>query len=63
MKHHVAHAASAFYSSGFDEAAILVVDGQGSGKSTSLAHGRAGRIKVLDQYLYRGVARLLSIRH
>jgi carbamoyltransferase len=50
VEHHVAHAASAFYSSGFDEAAILVVDGQGSGKSTSLAHGRAGRIKVLDHY-------------
>lgn len=50
VEHHVAHAASAFYTSGFDEAAILVVDGQGSGKSTTLAHGQAGRITVLDQY-------------
>jgi len=40
VDHHAAHAASAFYPSGFDEAAILVVDGLGSeGNTNSLFVG------------------------
>lgn len=34
--HHDAHAAAAFHSSGFNQAAVLVVDGQGEDKSVSL---------------------------
>ncbi|MDP3012766.1 MAG: carbamoyltransferase N-terminal domain-containing protein, partial [Candidatus Subteraquimicrobiales bacterium] len=36
IKHHLAHAASVFYTSGYKEAAILVVDGQGEDESTSI---------------------------
>ena len=34
INHHLCHAASAFYSSGFQESAILVVDGRGSDRET-----------------------------
>lgn len=46
--HHLSHAASAFYSSGFEEAAILTVDGVGEWATLSLSHGkRDGRIEIL----------------
>jgi carbamoyltransferase len=50
VSHHLAHAASAYWCSGFDETAILVVDGEGDRVSTTLAHGDAGRISVLRQF-------------
>lgn len=37
--HHLAHASLAFYNSGFDESIVVVVDGQGSLYSDSLAEG------------------------
>jgi carbamoyltransferase len=40
VDHHLAHAASAFYASGWDEAAILIFDGSGEERSTSLYHGQ-----------------------
>jgi len=52
VEHHLAHAASAFYCSGFDEAAILVVDGYGDGVSTSIARGDARGITFDRQYPY-----------
>lgn len=40
INHHLCHAYATFYSSGFDEAAILIVDGRGSdGETQSLYHG------------------------
>ena len=39
--HHLSHAASAFYPSGFDSAAVLTVDGVG--ERTTTAYWRAGR--------------------
>jgi carbamoyltransferase len=46
--HHLSHAASAFYPSGFKEAAILTVDGVGEWTTMSLAEGKAdGTIRVL----------------
>ncbi len=41
IPHHVAHAASAFYQSGFDRAAILVVDGEVSANRRRLVSGMA----------------------
>lgn len=34
MNHHLAHACATFYSSGFDRAAVLIVDGRGSDRET-----------------------------
>jgi carbamoyltransferase len=47
--HHEAHAASAFYPSPFDEAAILTLDAVGEWATSSLGHGRGNRIEVTDE--------------
>ena len=39
VEHHIAHAASAFYPSGFDKAIVLVIDGQGEKIATSVFLG------------------------
>ena len=45
-EHHLAHAASAFYASPFQEAAILVMDGVGEWATTSLAIGRGNDLRI-----------------
>jgi carbamoyltransferase len=52
VEHHRAHAASAFFVSPFDEAAVLTVDGFGDFASTMLAVGRGRRLEVLDRVLF-----------
>ena len=47
--HHKSHAASAFYPSGFDEAAILVVDGVGEWSTTSIFHGVGDKIMGIKE--------------
>jgi len=44
VDHHLAHAASAFLGSDFEEAAILTVDGYGERRSTLLARGKGTTI-------------------
>jgi carbamoyltransferase len=51
-RHHLAHAASAFYPSPFEEAAILTIDGVGEWATTSLAAGRGTEINVLKEIHY-----------
>jgi carbamoyltransferase len=45
-EHHLSHAASAFFPSPFEEAAILTMDGVGEWTTTSMALGRANQIDV-----------------
>jgi carbamoyltransferase len=40
VNHHLAHAISAYAHSGFQEAAVVVVDGRGAWEATSIWHGR-----------------------
>jgi carbamoyltransferase len=47
VDHHLSHAASTFYVSPFDEAAILTFDGAGESTTVLFAHGRGNRIEVL----------------
>lgn len=47
LEHHLCHAASCFYPSGFEEAAILTIDGAGEWSTTMLAQGRGSDIKKL----------------
>ncbi len=49
VPHHLAHAASAFYLSGFDESLILVSDGMGEVHSMTVAVGQGTDIKILKQ--------------
>ena len=49
VEHHLAHVASAFFCSPFDEAMCLTVDGFGDFVSTMMAVGRGSAIEVLDR--------------
>ncbi len=46
LEHHESHAASAFFPSPFEEAAILTLDGVGEWATASLGHGRGNRIEL-----------------
>jgi len=48
-EHHLSHAASAFYPSPFQEAAILTIDGVGEWATTTIAHGDGRDIKILRE--------------
>ena len=47
--HHDAHAASGFFASGFDEAAVLTVDRGGDFISTTLGRGRGNRLETIRE--------------
>src|ERR1017187_5014231 len=47
--HHQSHAASAFYPSPFDEAAILTVDGVGEWSTTTIGVGEKNKIRLLRE--------------
>jgi carbamoyltransferase len=48
-EHHLSHAASAFYPSPFDEAAILTVDGVGEWATSTIGIGRHNQIELLKE--------------
>ena len=48
-EHHLSHAASAFFPSPFDRAAVLTMDGVGEWTTTSLAVGQGSDLKVLRE--------------
>jgi carbamoyltransferase len=48
-EHHESHAASAFYPSPFEEAAILTMDGVGEWATATFGHGRGNRIALTSQ--------------
>jgi carbamoyltransferase len=70
LNHHLCHAASAFFVSAFERAAILVVDGASEAHTAMLALGEGNRIRVLQRtalphslgQLYSGVTSYLGFR-
>jgi carbamoyltransferase len=52
VNHQLAHAASAFYTSGFERAAIIVANNKGDMTSTSLMTGNGAKIEPLDEIQY-----------
>lgn len=52
VEHHLAHMASAFFCSPWEEAMCLTVDGFGDFVSTMMAVGRGNEIQVLDRVLF-----------
>ena len=48
-EHHESHAASAFFPSPFEEAAVLTLDGVGEWATGSIAHGRGNRLDMLKE--------------
>lgn len=54
VPHHLAHAASAFYSSGYRESGVLTIDGFGEKSSSIFAIGGPGGLRVLEETLLPG---------
>jgi carbamoyltransferase len=48
-EHHLSHAASAFYPSPFEDAAILTLDGVGEWATAVIGHGRGNEIEILRE--------------
>ena len=48
-EHHESHAASAFYPSPFEEAAVLTLDGVGEWATTTVGVGEGNRLRLLQQ--------------
>lgn len=48
-EHHLSHAASAYYPSSFDDAAILTLDGVGEWATASICHGKGKDISILKE--------------
>ncbi len=48
-EHHLSHAASAFFPSPFEEAAVLTLDGVGEWATSSLAVGRKNSLQVIEE--------------
>jgi carbamoyltransferase len=45
-EHHISHAASAFFASPFDEAAVLTMDGVGEWCTTSFGYGKGNHLEI-----------------
>ncbi|MBM3813490.1 MAG: carbamoyltransferase [Acidimicrobiia bacterium] len=48
-EHHLSHAASAFFPSPFQEAAVLTMDGVGEWATTSLSEGRGNQLQITKE--------------
>ncbi|MGA1842086.1 MAG: carbamoyltransferase [bacterium] len=48
-EHHESHAASAFYPSPYDQAAILTIDGVGEWATSTIGKGKGNRIRILKE--------------
>jgi carbamoyltransferase len=51
-EHHQSHAASAFYPSPFEEAAVLTIDGVGEWSTTSVGMGRGHRLEMHKEIMF-----------
>jgi carbamoyltransferase len=49
VNHHLAHAASAFYTSGWDECLVVVIDGMGEAQSATAYHAHDNQIDKLQE--------------
>lgn len=50
VDHHMAHAASVYYTSGFDDSMIITADLSGDSKCTTLCHGQGNEIKIIKEF-------------
>ncbi len=61
INHHLCHAASVYYTSGFNKSAILVIDGLGSDNEThSIFQANKNKIQMLEQFKHRGIGSLYA---
>ncbi len=50
--HHLAHAASAYFFSGFPAAAVLTIDGVGEWATMSYGRGRSGELEIFEEVAF-----------
>mgnify|MGYP001451026693 CR=1 FL=1 len=50
--HHESHAASSFYNSNFENAAIITIDGVGEKETITVSHGKKGKINKICSHKY-----------
>mgnify|MGYP003603170796 CR=1 FL=1 len=70
VTHHKTHAASAFWASGYDEAAILTIDASGEEQCTVIWHGKGMEITQVESFdipdstgwMYAGLTEYLGFR-
>ncbi len=70
VHHHICHGSSAYFCSGFDEAALLTVDGSGEMASSTLGVGSGNSVRLLQEtffphslgYLYVALTHYLGFR-
>jgi carbamoyltransferase len=48
-EHHESHAASAFFPSPFEDAAVLTIDGVGEWATASIGRGHGHELEILDE--------------
>lgn len=51
-EHHLSHAASAFFCSSYEEAAILTIDGVGEWATTTIGLGKGNKIEILKEIYF-----------
>lgn len=51
VKHHIAHAASAYFPSPYNHAAVLTIDGRGEKTTTSYYHGEGNNLTKISEVL------------
>ncbi len=69
-EHHLSHAASTYYTSPYNDSAILTIDGVGEWATASICHGQGKQIKVLKEikfpdsvgFLYSAFTYYLGLR-
>ena len=49
LQHHLSHASSAYFTSGWDECLVLVIDGAGELNSVSVYHSKGGKLTLLSE--------------
>ncbi len=52
VDHHLAHARLAFHASGFEDSAVVIVDGWSEQKTTSIFHGKGGELTLLESEVF-----------
>ncbi|GJM64951.1 carbamoyltransferase [Persicobacter diffluens] len=51
-EHHLSHASQSYFGSGYNNAAILVIDGVGEWVTSTIGYGHGNKIKILEEQHY-----------